>query len=1830
MLIPAIANRLSWFYAAGNTPATNLTRSVPPGLDADILTLGCGDLRNILFTSYVQKGLAPRKLDITSCDIDERIIGRNIILLTFILDRDERVTDSSLWDIYYHLYLDDPTAELVLQQAERLLPLLASVETWTSSPYGRIITFCDRDTLDDARRICQRVLHSAQKRNDNDCQKTFTRNLNVTSDCQEHAVGKGGVNISSMRSAAPLALESRAELPKASLQYWKEGTVLPNKGGAQVPNPMFAGLVSENEVLHYGTDPVLGYHLAAAYAPLSKHSPLIPKDPVPGFRAAAAARTQFWEWVAAFRQASKQSIVLRFVVADVYAFCHTLQHAAATGNPSANWHRRQWDPKQLLLDQVLYGAKKGGPMAFDMIDTSNLADHVGALNLVIATAPLLKQRLWATVHTELMLKRHETQQEAFDSLLCGHAPTVSLLLGITPVQYWTNAKCESHVHELFLEVTAKSLGKGRDSQLHSRLAWKRDDQFSGQHSGRGRLHMDANAVSRLLFQIYLQMFGGEQKKNAPPVVYSTFHRGSFTSLLKMVMNRVGTDWTKVCKTLIDTIRQDQTLTTSKDQLQELCIQMHLQGVNTEPLLFNDVQALPDAGPMKGWRNIPPAVAVTLVVPREAIARLYTGTGQHEMVYKLTPPTFFGSVRARRAAMIQWSDMYGDVHITFGNIKAKPTDEDSALVVEQNELGWRGSSPLIASFVVPTASLQIAPTTALVGLTLLPFTPGTPLYVPLLGMSMFVLETSLDAESTVFVSKFMPGQDAHRVDCGGVKPFVDTTGVESKDQNVKILAEIHASEPRITTMTGHVFISSDKGKALLRDKIPIELRQDSPFVIDVVFGQKELICPVRFPVPVSKAGSRTRIARTSGYVEIIAPVASPIDSESLADFIYPAELSPSGIPVALNTHHVNLDNLPILDLEKEDKLKWLTALTSLQFSLREKQLRDFTDESGIAENPRVNFKESLFTMFMLSAGLQGGQTGLFAINHPERGGIHMLILVSAMRLDGDAASVVLDAAVIPFTTELITAGRVEPFLLLLIRTLKCCTINVNDAELVLWKRVLPSLVERCRTWGHLPSCEYKRRGATVPLSVEPAKQVVCSCGNGKLPKDFLSLPEWDKAAPSAVRVAICPTYAVPFVEDVADTSSHDLGALPQTKRCRKCGKTEGKDGGALKKCSRCVKVKYCSAECQKQDWKKHRTECKCRGMQKPWQKASCPAGQRQDNRDVHCGAVIGHSPSLPPWSTPPSLIRQKSATSPPSFRTGRRCSPARETIRTNQRPDAERRHIQFRIQLRSIKMSAAQLLNPKAESRRRGEALKVNINAGVGLQDVLRSNLGPLGTIKMLVDGSGQIKLTKDGNVLLREMQIQNPTAVMIARAATAQDDICGDGTTSVVLLVGELLKQADRYISEGLHPRIITDGFEIAKIEALKFLDSFKLPKEVDRELLLNVARTSLATKLNSTLATKLTPAIVDAVLAIYQAPTKPDLHMVEIMKMQHRTAADTQLIRGLALDHGARHPDMPKRLENCYILTLNVSLEYEKTEINSGFFYSSAEQRDKLVESERRFIDAKLKKIVELKKELCGTDGKKNFVIINQKGIDPLSLDILAKNGILALRRAKRRNMERLQLICGGVAQNSVDDLTPDVLGWAGLVYEQTLGEEKYTFVEEVKDPKSVTLLIKGPNQHTIGQVTDAVRDGLRSVYNMIVDKSVVPGAGAFQVACAAHLKSDAFSKMVKGKAKWGVEAFADALLIIPKTLAANAGHDVQDALAAMQDEHAEGDVVGLNLETGEPMDPELEGVFDSFRVLRNSIASSSGIASNLLLCDELLKARQMGRQGGPGPGMDGPDDHM
>ncbi|KAK4410195.1 T-complex protein 1 subunit zeta 1 [Sesamum angolense] len=375
-----------------------------------------------------------------------------------------------------------------------------------------------------------------------------------------------------------------------------------------------------------------------------------------------------------------------------------------------------------------------------------------------------------------------------------------------------------------------------------------------------------------------------------------------------------------------------------------------------------------------------------------------------------------------------------------------------------------------------------------------------------------------------------------------------------------------------------------------------------------------------------------------------------------------------------------------------------------------------------------------------------------------------------------------------------------------------------------------------------------------------------------------------------------------------------------------------------------------------------------------------------------------------------------------------------------------------------------VLNPNAEVLNKSHALHMNINAAKSLQDVLKTNLGPKGTIKMLVGGAGDIKLTKDGNTLLKEMQIQSPTAIMIARTAVAQDDTSGDGTTSTVIFIGELMKQSERYIDEGMHPRVLVDGFEIAKRATLQFLEKFKTPvvmgDEPDKEILKMVARTTLRTKLYEALADQLTDIVVNSVLCIRKPEEPIDLFMVEIMHMRHKFDVDTRLVEGLVLDHGSRHPDMKRRAENCYILTCNVSLEYEKSEINAGFFYSNAEQREAMVAAERRSVDEKVQKIIDLKNK----------------------------------------------------------------------------------------------------------------------------------------------------------RAQLGVEAFADALLVVPKILAENSGLDTQTVSykidCSFQGEHDKGNVVGLNLHTGEPIDPQMEGIFDNYSVKRQIINSGPVIASQLLLVDEVIRA--------------------
>jgi T-complex protein 1 subunit zeta len=366
--------------------------------------------------------------------------------------------------------------------------------------------------------------------------------------------------------------------------------------------------------------------------------------------------------------------------------------------------------------------------------------------------------------------------------------------------------------------------------------------------------------------------------------------------------------------------------------------------------------------------------------------------------------------------------------------------------------------------------------------------------------------------------------------------------------------------------------------------------------------------------------------------------------------------------------------------------------------------------------------------------------------------------------------------------------------------------------------------------------------------------------------------------------------------------------------------------------------------------------------------------------------------------------------------------------------------------------------------------------------------------------------------------------------------------------------------------------------------------------------------------------AMVDAVECIYEEDKPSDLTRVEVITLQRQLALDSRLIKGLVLDHGGRHPDMPSELKNVWILTCNFSLEYEPTETSATFVYSNAEDREKLVESERTWLDERCRKIVAFKRSVC-TNGE-TFCIINQKGVDPLSLDIFAKEGILCLRRAKRRNLDRLVLACGGHIVLSLEDLQREHLGHAGSVSQVTYGEDKYTFVQDCPQAHSCTLLLQGPNSWTVDQLKDAVKDGLRAVKNAVEDKGVCPGGGAFEMAASIMLSN----MKCDSKAYFGIQAYSKALLCVPKILALNAGFDVPDTLRLWQQElqENEGIALGLNVHTGECMIPSQLGVYDNVRVKRQSLHLATILANQLLLVDEVMRAGKRMGQAPSGPGGD------
>ena len=411
-------------------------------------------------------------------------------------------------------------------------------------------------------------------------------------------------------------------------------------------------------------------------------------------------------------------------------------------------------------------------------------------------------------------------------------------------------------------------------------------------------------------------------------------------------------------------------------------------------------------------------------------------------------------------------------------------------------------------------------------------------------------------------------------------------------NEEVVTTVKASVDRkigqIKALIGRLDIRSESIKSSLRDGAPVATVQTLPCTISITIGTgPEFHVP--FPVPVSRSRSKSRIARRSLYIEVLAPMADPRDGGGFPHLMYPMFPTKQG-PKIWNMPRLNLDCLPILNTSKKKELEWLTTHVSLMFSSRERHLRDKSMEPGTAheKDARINLKDSLFSLFMHSSGLQGQKARVFGINNPSDGGIHILVFVFCLRLDLANRTVVLDAAILPLHNPLMS--KIRPSLENLTKMRLISVIADND-ELRLWKEILPAWVERCRQWEHRPSCAYLSK-SKIPLSVEFGQNPLCSCGDGTLPPRFsFDLPRWDLAAKYAVRAAISPSFSVPFVKQSFEGSKMTEPAASHETGCRFCGTGESDDGRkGLLKCARCQAVRYCSAKCQRADWGEHKKVC----------------------------------------------------------------------------------------------------------------------------------------------------------------------------------------------------------------------------------------------------------------------------------------------------------------------------------------------------------------------------------------------------------------------------------------------------------------------------------------------------------------------------------------------------------------------------------------------------------------------------------------------------------------
>ncbi|KAG1731075.1 uncharacterized protein EDB91DRAFT_1330420 [Suillus paluster] len=1141
------------FYAIGNTSAVCLTQDLCPTKKADMLLLGCGDPRHVLYTVYTNSACSQGKSTF--------LRGGAVISTTQKLPQ--------IWNIFFHLFLDKASLDLLTSQCTKLVGLSSDLDSWNNGPYGHFLHICTGDTLAELRRLWQLYI------------KTMSFSPSQAKEFESVFAVAIKANRArfrdlptSSRAAGPLSMYALNIAADHYNIFWKTGicSAVPERPLEVVhPNPTLAySMAGDKFAVHYGTDPLACFHLAEALAPAVTECTL--KDVVD------VCKTQFSKWCTSVSKvlcsqcpSSPSPLIIRCFVGDALSLCQALGYYHTTKLTSTPFFVAPWKHTCITLDSDAYGTRtqSPAPTTFNVIDTSNLLDHVGVLNILAITSPILHRTPSATLYTEGLTVG--SSEDTFPQQLCGDIVALGLLLGLIPVSFVSQFTNRSNMHELIMRGTHQ-----HTYQNHERLTWKVIGGAEKLVTDLGHsINIAPEQLAGVLFNIYLSMFSHEnilqkvamlKQQSSSPIRLSGvrhYHRRSFAEILGVVKRRVVTEWDPTMNMLLRKIQDDKTLVIGMNFYQDLCCQLHLCGVFTvdwmslqqaqgmhrleKPVVFCD------------WKTLPQTVCVVLVVPRDCLQPLLPDLDRAG-----TPvlQCFLGGEAT--------SNMFSCINTVFGTVKISGEGDGKTAAIEEDATGRYGTSPLVVWLSLPSVVLMNEPRLRVV-LSLL-CTPLS-LFQANLGDEQFVhvLRQRPDAGPESTEGKIMQiGDVNHSMKTSGACTFVTLDGECRKPLSFTTRVDIVEPEMKVSLMGGAT---------------PI-VNQISMHSIAVALGDHSLEFSYLLPIDAKKV--KLRIARKSLYIEVILPLKLALGGTDLMD-MFP--VIPQGGDLALwNMHRVNLDQCVPFSIANEKALGWVNPHISLMMSERERSApHGLTTGSTL-----LDIKRTLHFIFGRASGLSNGKPPIgYAMQAIEESEAFVMFYITDFRLDVGSHTIVADAWVMPSSP---TIEKIEAFMHLTPDNIQVIEMGVEERKA--WTHLIVAATERCRTWEHKPNCEYRVQGA-IPLTLEPDESPICSCGAGVGTEAFVKkYPGLRSLAPFLTRAAISPLFVPSYLEKGIDLDDGDadmqttptpVPALALRDGCAACGK-EGGTSGSLLLCSRCKVVRYCSQGCQRKDWKEHKKGC----------------------------------------------------------------------------------------------------------------------------------------------------------------------------------------------------------------------------------------------------------------------------------------------------------------------------------------------------------------------------------------------------------------------------------------------------------------------------------------------------------------------------------------------------------------------------------------------------------------------------------------------------------------